>query len=122
MRRQQNFLRAAQMRDALRRLCRQRRSRKPGDDFFQHGARGIRILRDFQMPVGQLRERGGDLFWRRVLPVAEMVERDFRAGQILQVLRLDAGEQRDAFVIIGKFRELLADFHDGFERMVQFPF
>ena len=84
VRRQQDFFRAAQMRDALRRLRRERRVRKPRDDFFQHRARRIRVLRQFQMPVRQLRERGGHLQRRRIRPLAKMVERDFRPRQILQ--------------------------------------
>ena len=46
MRRPQDLLGAAQVRDALRRLRRQRGFRKPGDDLLQHGPRGIHVLRD----------------------------------------------------------------------------
>ena len=41
------------------------------------------------MPVGELGERGGNLPGRRVGRIAEMVQRHFRAGQILRVLGLD---------------------------------
>ena len=47
-----------------------------------------------------------------------MVKRDFRSRQILCVLGLNAGKQRHALKIIGKFRKLLADSRDGFKRLV----
>ena len=64
------------------------------DDFFQRGVRRIGVLRQLQMPVRQLRERGGDLQGRRAWRIAKMVERDFRRRQILRVFGLDGREQR----------------------------
>ena len=93
MRGQQDFFRAAQMRDALRRRQRQFGVGKFGDDFFQRGARRVGVLRQLEMPVGELGERGGDLPGRRGGRIAEMVQRDFRAGQILHVLGLNGGQQ-----------------------------
>ena len=60
--------------------------------------------------------RGGDLLRRRIGPVAKMVQRDFRARQILQVFSLDAGEQHHAFKIVRETGQLFADFHDGFQK------
>ena len=69
------------MGDALRGQQRQFGVGKSRDDFLQPGARRIRVLRQFELPVGQLVHRGGDLPRRRLGPVAEMVQRDFRARQ-----------------------------------------
>ena len=93
MRRQHDFFRAAQMRDALRRRQRQLGAGKFFNDFFQRGARGIGVLRQLEMPVGELGERGGNLLGRRFGRIAEMIQRHFRAGQILHVLGLDGGQQ-----------------------------
>jgi len=51
-----------------------------------------------------------------------MVQRHFRAGQIVHVLGLDGGQQVDAFVIVRELGKLLADFHNRLERPAQFPF
>ena len=91
-------------------------SGKPRDDFLQRGARRIRVLRQFELPVGEMVHRGGKLFGRRLGPVAEMVQRDFRARQILQVFSLNAGEQLHALKIIRETGQLLANFHDGFQK------
>ncbi len=117
-RRQHHFFRSAQMGDALGGLQRQFRVGKPRADFLQGGARGIKILRQLDMPVGQLIHRGGKLLGRRIRLVAEMVQRDLRRGQILQILGLDAGQQHHAFKIVREFGELLAN---GHHRLEEFP-
>ena len=66
------------MGDALRGQQRQLGIGKSRDDFLQRGARRIRVLRQFELPVGQMVHCGGDLLRRRMGLVAKMVQRDFR--------------------------------------------
>ena len=101
---------------------RQFRAGKPRDDFLQRGACRLRVLRQLEMPVGELVHRGGDLFGRRRGRIAKKVQRDFRAGQILQVFGLDAGQQHYAFKIVRETGKLLLNFDHRFQRFFQLPF
>ena len=105
-------------------LCGQQRQlgvREPRGDFLERGARRIRVLHQFELPVGEMVHRGGKLFGRRPGTVTEMVQRDFRARQILQVFSLNAGQQYHALKIIRETGQLFADFHDGFQKFALHP-
>ena len=109
------------MADALRGQQRQLGVREPRDDFFQRRAGRLRVLCQFELPVGQLVHRGGDLLRRRMGLVAKMVQRDFRRRQILQILRLNSGQQHHAFKVIRESGQLPANFHDGLQEFALFP-
>ena len=115
--RENDFFRLAEMRHPLFRLQGRFGVGKTRDDFLQRRPRRIHVGGKFDVPVGELGERGGHQLHRRFRPFAKMVQRVFRAGQIGQVFRLDARQQHHAFKIVREFRELLADFHDGFVRL-----
>ena len=111
------------MRNAQRGRQRQLGAGKFFDNPLQRRARPVHVLHQFQMPVGKLVHRGGKLLGRHLRRAAKLVQRDFRARANPAGPRAStaAGRAHALEIVRREFRELLADFHDGFERLALFP-
>jgi hypothetical protein len=72
-------------------------------------------LRDFQVPIGQRVEREGNVLGRVAGLGAEVLDGEFRSGQVLEVFSLNLRQQQLAFNVGGKAIELLADFSHGLD-------
>ena len=106
------------MRDALFGVLREFRIRKALDDLFQSGARGVHILAILELPICKLVKGRSDAVRIVARLGAQFSNRDLRASQIIQVLRLHFGEQALAGEVVWKFHQL---FFDVVDRLLELP-
>src|ERR1043166_9112681 len=82
------------------------------DDALQGLTGRLEILSEFQMPIGKLVQSGRNILRGVTRLMAKALDRNLRAGKVVEVFRLDFGKHDLSCDIIWKFSELLVDGED----------